>query len=126
MFNILLFIVCVFIIIVVSLLLSKGATIFDLLTFSNFNSINQKINNDLMESLYEANNNDLIFTIAPSNNFIYKTGEESVEFQPTLNKIIIKKQDKEKISLDINKDMGRLIPIFVSFKRDFNYKPFEL
>lgn len=125
MFNLIVFFIGFIFIIFFCVFLYNGGTIFDLITFSNFNYIYTKISRDIDSALKE-NNSSIEYNIAPTNFYIYKIGEEAITFNSLLNQVTVLKQDKTKIILDVYKDVPRLITIFASLKREFNYKSFNI
>lgn len=125
MLNIIVFLVGFIIIVFFCIFLYNGGTIYDLITFSNYNSIYDKINTDIKISL--QNSNKVIeYNVAPSEIYIYKTSEDSVSFVPLLNQISITQQDKTVSVLDVNKDVARLVPVFAGLAREFNYTAFNI
>jgi hypothetical protein len=125
MFDLIIFIIGFVFIIFFCIFLYNGGTIFDLITFSNFNYIYTKIENDIDKSL-KTSNKEIEYNIAPTEIYIYRIGEEAIAFNALLNQITITQQDKTKISLDVYKDLPRLVPIFALLKREFNYESFNI
>lgn len=113
------------IIIFFSIFLYNGGTIFDLLTFANFNYIYTKIQNDINKALTNSNK-EIEYNIAPSEIYIYTTGPETITFEPILDTITIMQADKTKVSLDLYKDVARLVPIFALLKREFQYESYHV
>lgn len=125
MIDIIVFLIGFVFIIFFCIFLYNGGTIYDLITFADFNSIYNKIDSDISNALHTSNNS-IEYNIAPSEIYIYKTSSDAVEFVPLLNQISITQQDKTISILDVNKDIGRLVPIFASLKREFIYTPFNI
>lgn len=125
MFDLIIFIIGFVFIIFFCIFLYNGGTIFDLITFSNFNYIYTKIANDIDKALKDSNK-EIEYNIAPTEIYIYRIGEEAIAFNPLLNQVTITQQDKTKISLDVYKDLPRLVPIFALLKREFNYESFNV
>lgn len=124
MINILIFCLGFIVIIFFCIFLYMGATIFDLITFSDFNYIYTKINNDII-GILEKNNSDIEYNIAPNSIYIYQTSSNYINFDPMLNQISIDEKDK-RTTLDINKDIQKLVPIFSLLKREFNFDAFNV
>lgn len=125
MFDIVVFLIGFVFIIFFCIFLYNGGTIYDLITFANFNSIYNKIDSDIANTLHKSNSS-VEYNIAPSEIYIYKTGEDAITYIPLLNQISITQQDKTVSILDVTKDIGRLVPIFASLKREFVYTPFNI
>lgn len=125
MINIIIFLIGFVIIIFFSIFLYNGGTIFDLLTFANFNYIYTKIQNDINKALTNSNK-EIEYNIAPSEIYIYTTGPETITFEPILDTITIMQADKTKVSLDLYKDVARLVPIFALLKREFQYESYHV
>lgn len=124
MINIIIFSLGFIVIIFFCIFLYMGATIFDLITFSDFNYIYTKINNDIMNIL-EKNNSDIEYNIAPNSIYIFQTSSNYINFDPMLNQISIEEKDK-RTTLDIEKDIQKIVPVFALLKREFNFDAFNV
>ena len=124
MIDIIIFFLGFLVIIFFCVFLYMGGTIFDLITFSDFNYIYTKINNDITDIL-EKNNSDIEYNIAPNSIYIYQTSSNYINFDPMLNQISIEEKDKRTV-LDVDKDIQKLVPIFALLKREFNFNAFSV
>lgn len=125
MFDIVVFLIGFVFIVFFCIFLYNGGTIFDLITFANFNSIYKYIDKSILDALHNSNET-ISYNIAPTEIYVYKTNSDAVEFIPLLNQISITQQDKVTTILDVNKDIARLVPIFANLKREFIYPSFDM
>lgn len=117
-------IISIILLVFVSFILIRGDNIFDLITYSNFNNIYKKIENDIEDNI-NKNNNHVEYNIAPNEQFIYRT-PNNITFNPLLKQIIIVTQDKEKFAFNVINDKAKLIPVFASLNPVFDYTSFNI
>lgn len=125
MFDLIIFLIGFVFIVFFCIFLYNGGTIYDLITFANFDSIYKKIDDDIYSALH--NSNAVVeYNIAPSQIYVYKTSDDVVSFDPLLNQITITQQDKTRTVLNVEKDIGRMVSLFASLNRTFPYTPFNM
>lgn len=109
-------------IILISVFIFNGGTIFDLMTLSGFRYIEDEVVKDI-NYIFDETNNSSVVMIAESDVFIHTGTRNNITFVPLLNSVKVELYNKTTITVPI-KDINRLIPLFIRFKKEFNYTPY--
>lgn len=106
--------------------LYSGGTIFDLITNSDFDYIHTKIKEDIKKALLSVNNDVVNYQVSVTPNFIYITERDIVEFNSLNNELIVTTQTGSKITLNMQNDVAKIIPLFSKLNKNFIFKSYSI